>query len=198
MEVFTKNCHRDLFKHQQTDLNRPKSIGKALCKPRNKDRKNGNKDRNCYPYSRKHGKRHVESQTEAVSFLAKPNIHQMAKSGKDKIRRSVKEGVINLFLARPCKVKILVAKTFIFSAALQGLKDYAKLPQYAPAFKPNFDALSRPAQPTPQSPPLNLKMQHYYSFLQHNCYFHGTRDGTVWAKQEKLKPVLFGLSAHLL
>ena len=84
MEVFTKKCHRDLFKHQQTDLNRPKSTGKALCKPRNKDRKNGNKDRNCCPYSRKHGKRHVESRTEAVSFLAKPNIHQMAKSGKDK------------------------------------------------------------------------------------------------------------------
>ena len=84
MEVFTKKCHRDLFKHQQTDFNRPESTGKALCKPRNKDRKNGNKDRNCCPYSRKHGKRHVESRTEAVSFLAKPNIHQMAKSGKDK------------------------------------------------------------------------------------------------------------------
>lgn len=56
---FYKKCHRDLFKHQQTDLNRPKSIGKALCKPRNKDRKNGNKDRNCCPYSRIHGKRHV-------------------------------------------------------------------------------------------------------------------------------------------
>ncbi|MBS7408707.1 MAG: hypothetical protein KIG47_06330, partial [Prevotellamassilia sp.] len=71
-------------------------------------------------------------------------------------------------------------------------------PQYAPTFKPIFDALSRPSQPTPQSPPFYLKMQHYYSFLQHNCYFHGTRDGTVWPKQEKLKPVLFGLSAHLL
>lgn len=81
----------------------------------------------------------------------------MAKSGKDKIRRSLREGVINLFFAQPYKAKKLVANIFICSAALQGLKDRAKLPQYAPTFKPIFDTLSRPAQPTPQSPPLLLE-----------------------------------------